>query len=441
MIYSIIKHLSEIIITFILAVFLFELSLERFTSQEALPAPSLLEQKYGVNLTRANLDPNKQSIIKSNSNHIRSTYETPYEKKVNTFRILTLGDSVSLGLGVGDEETWTFHLERLLNDLNLGVNFEVLNAGALGQSKPTRHFLYLKNEGYKFSPDLVIIGRTEFEMNSGMGKEVEITNIREEETNDKKLKIFLDGINIVPHRNYYPTWLLGQIRKLPFYDSRLGSSHIYRRFRSDMNDYLESKSTLDADYKNKLFHYLNGTNWEAYKEISLVFGPQEFKVFDTKSNVTLPYLNPGNIIRRKNKIENATHFAMGYVGLNEIINLVSGWGGKTLLMEIPVFADVMDFTKDTNYLPEFKNQDSVYSFSLADDFIRFQKTYPTPLHIYDDNHWAPGGHYLAAQVIYNYLISNRLIPVKKGSSSLIEIGAPKTLEVFNKIRASLEIDI
>jgi hypothetical protein len=271
MIFSIIKYLSKFIIALILVVFLIEISIGRFTSQGTLPPPSLVEQKYGVNLTRANLDPNKQSTIKSNSNHIRSTHETPYRKKVNTFRIITLGDSVSLGLGVGDEEIWTFHLERLLNDLNIGVNFEVLNAGALGQSSPTRHFLYLKNEGYKFSPDLVIIGRSEWELKDGMGMEIKIANIREEKTPDKGLKIFLEGIKIVPHRNYYPTWLMGQVNKLPFYDWTLGSSQVYQRFRTYMNGYLASRESLDGDIKNKLFHYLNQINWKDYKEISIVF--------------------------------------------------------------------------------------------------------------------------------------------------------------------------
>ena len=431
-----IKHFKAIFFAFILAIIFFEVSLRFFSPQKISSIPSTLESKYGVPLNRANLTTEILSPIKTSSNHIRSNHETPYEKKSNTFRILALGDSVVLGLGVKEEELWTFHLEKLLNNLNLGIHFEVLNAAAVGQVKPTRHFLYLKNEGYKFSPDLVILGRTQFELNSGIGQEIKIANIRKKETDDNKLKIYPEGIQISPHRNYRLTWLMGQINKLPFYGWTFGKSHLYTWFRSYMNSYLEETASQEADFKNQIFKYLDQIDWEKYKEITLFVGSQEFQILNTNSNYTLPYLSPGNLFYRKNNIENAAHFAMGYVALNEVTNLVSEWGGKTLLMEIPVFADVMGFTKNANYLPRFKKQESVYSFSLENDFIRFQKTYPTPLHIYDDNHWAPGGHYLAAQIIYNHLVLNRLIPVKEIPSSLIKIGDPKNLKIFNKINES-----
>jgi tetratricopeptide (TPR) repeat protein len=432
---SVIKHLSTFIFTFIAAVILFEGSLKLFNPQGFQPSAVLLEQKYGVNLTPSNID-SRSSNIKSNRNHIRSIKETPYTKKENTFRILALGDSVTLGMGVKNDETWTSHLERLLNDLNLGIRFEVLNAGAYGQYKPTRHYLYLKNEGYKFSPDLVIIGRGEWEMNSGMGSQIQIANIREEKITDQKLKIFLEGMSISPHGTYYLSWLMGQINKLPFYEFILGSSRFYFRIKTHMNAYLSSKKTLDSDFKNKFYYYLNSINWEDYKEISLVLGSQEFKLFDAKNHSTLPYLSPSNISYRKSKVENATHFGMGYAVINEIVKLVSQWQGKTLLIEIPVFADVMSFTEDTNYLPQFKNQDPVFSYPLSKGFIRFQKNHSTPTYLYDDNHWAPGGHYLAALLTYNYLVANRLIPIPENKVSPIPIESYRAVKAIKNANAN-----
>jgi len=82
--------------------------------------------------------------------------EFTHEKKSETTRILTLGDSMTFGWGVGDEHTWPNLLEKNLTQK--GKNVEVINAGYKGGLSLDGYYVYLKNEGIKLAPDLVIVG-------------------------------------------------------------------------------------------------------------------------------------------------------------------------------------------------------------------------------------------------------------------------------------------
>ncbi len=77
----------------------------------------------------------------------RTYQKEPKRKK----RILVLGDSYTFGLGVKSENTYPKQLEQLLSGA------EVVNAGVSGFTawQEMRFFQY---EGYKYQPDLVIIG-------------------------------------------------------------------------------------------------------------------------------------------------------------------------------------------------------------------------------------------------------------------------------------------
>lgn len=84
--------------------------------------------------------------------------EFSIKKPVGVFRILCLGDSFTFGSGVALEETYPKTLERSLNAKKPHRPIEVINAGfASGDSTDTA-YLYLKNDGLKLSPDLVVLG-------------------------------------------------------------------------------------------------------------------------------------------------------------------------------------------------------------------------------------------------------------------------------------------
>lgn len=79
-----------------------------------------------------------------------------YQKPANTFRILMLGDSFTEGDEIPREKTFSKLLEARLNTQTDSRTYEVINAGVRGGS-PLQYYLWLKTEGLKFNPDLIIL--------------------------------------------------------------------------------------------------------------------------------------------------------------------------------------------------------------------------------------------------------------------------------------------
>ena len=97
--------------------------------------------------------------VEINSHGLRGP-ETSYEKPPATFRILNLGDSIVMGWGVREEDTYGRRLESLLNEGDKSdLNFEVINAGVPGWSLDNA-LAYLQAEGFKHQPDLIVLDLT-----------------------------------------------------------------------------------------------------------------------------------------------------------------------------------------------------------------------------------------------------------------------------------------
>lgn len=74
----------------------------------------------------------------------------------DAIRVLCLGDSFTLGYGVGDDDAYPRQLERLLAELWPGQMPEVINAGVQGYA--TYHEIdFLKNRGLGLKPNIVVI--------------------------------------------------------------------------------------------------------------------------------------------------------------------------------------------------------------------------------------------------------------------------------------------
>lgn len=127
---------------------------------------------------------NKSDYLPSNlkpnttTTHIANTFEFSYPVRINSlgyrmdefnieklpdeYRILMLGDSMTFGYGVGEQHNIPSIVKESLNNYlkENGItdkNIQVINAGFADWRSPDTYYLYLKKEGLKLKPDLVIV--------------------------------------------------------------------------------------------------------------------------------------------------------------------------------------------------------------------------------------------------------------------------------------------
>jgi len=94
-----------------------------------------------------------------NSHGLRGP-ETTHEKPAATYRILNLGDSVAMGWGVQEENTYGRRLEQWLNEQGAGDRrYEVINAGVPGWNLENA-LAYLQAKGLEYEADLVLLDVT-----------------------------------------------------------------------------------------------------------------------------------------------------------------------------------------------------------------------------------------------------------------------------------------
>lgn len=89
--------------------------------------------------------------LTTNARGLRGSRDYAYEKPAGVFRIVVLGDSFTFGEEVGDDDVYAHQLEGRLS----GV--EVVNLGVHGYGHD-QMLLYLKEEGLRYRPDLVLLG-------------------------------------------------------------------------------------------------------------------------------------------------------------------------------------------------------------------------------------------------------------------------------------------
>ena len=89
--------------------------------------------------------------LNSNSRGVRGRAEHAEGKPAGLTRILVLGDSFTFGEDVGDDETYSHHLQSLL------PGTEVINLGVHGYGHD-QMLLYLQEVAAHYQPDVVILG-------------------------------------------------------------------------------------------------------------------------------------------------------------------------------------------------------------------------------------------------------------------------------------------
>ncbi|MFB3902651.1 MAG: SGNH/GDSL hydrolase family protein [Acidobacteriota bacterium] len=94
--------------------------------------------------------------FKTNRYGLKDEEDFPENPVANEYRILSLGDSIAFGLKIPTQAHYTKLLERALNGRSSEIRYRVINAAGPGYS-PSGYHLYLKNDGLRLRPRLVII--------------------------------------------------------------------------------------------------------------------------------------------------------------------------------------------------------------------------------------------------------------------------------------------
>ena len=98
----------------------------------------------------------RKGIFQTNSDGLLGP-EISIKKPTSTYRILLLGDSAPVGLGLHSrEDAFGEQLVKILNQKHLDKKFELVNAAVSGYTS-LQGLIYLKNYGLKYSPDLIIV--------------------------------------------------------------------------------------------------------------------------------------------------------------------------------------------------------------------------------------------------------------------------------------------
>jgi hypothetical protein len=80
------------------------------------------------------------------------------KKPPGTYRIILLGDSFGINLGIDDDDVHTARLERMLNgDFGEHCRYEVINGSYAAGFSPDSYVAFMLQQGFDLDPDLVIM--------------------------------------------------------------------------------------------------------------------------------------------------------------------------------------------------------------------------------------------------------------------------------------------
>lgn len=317
---------------------------------------------YGIDLTNE-----WETQIRINSKGIRDrNYE--YKKPEGIKRMVVLGDSFTYGKGVEEYERFTEVLENSLLE-----NYQVINMGVTGYGND-QELLVLKNEGMKYNPDLVVVAFY-------VGNDID------------------DNTHTVRYTYPKSMFVLDNNNKLNLTNVPVPQKEeIMEKWDVKNNDNV----TLFYYFKN----YVK-TNSHAYAFIA----PRI-----TGSPNILNLFKKIGIADKETQLVGAYGFYYDYnwnltkVILKEIDTVAKTNDSKTIIVIIPTVNWLHEnFDPELNRaLFDFGKNNNIAILDLFPEFREHVKN-GEQLYFKIDGHWNANGHKLAAELIYNKVIEEKLI--------------------------------
>ena len=293
------------------------------------------------------------TCVKINSKGLRDR-EYDYKKLGGIKRIVVLGDSMTWGVGVEEKEIFTEVLED-----NFLKNIQVINMGAACYGND-QELLFLREEGVKYSPDLVIVA---FNVNDLVNNMHYIQSFQYKPmfVLDAENKLILTNVP-VPQKSF-----------LSFGMFLYTHSHTF----NFLFERLQSRGILDRLIK---------------------------KVFSKKDASTT---NVSYITERQNG------YNLTKAILKEIDTVAEANNAKTMIVIIPSRTQVKNKNCDpeiNGVLVDFGKESNIPVLDLLPEFRNHAEN-GEQIYFEFDCHWNANGHKLTAELIYDKLIEEELIPL------------------------------
>ena len=323
--------------------------------------------------------------VRINSKGLRDR-EYPYEKGKGTFRILVLGDSFTEGFQVPQKDTFCKVLERELNRTQPNrtqIDFEVINAGFAGVGTDYE-LLFFRREGYKYDPDLVIMAFFQNDV-----------------CDNYKSKAILDSKEAP--LVYEKKGFIAHIKKFLAQNS---CAYNYIGYSLPAHFPLPAKILMKIGLiSSQPIGDIGGVDHVHYQVLAQEYGPELEKAWDVTRLLISELKNETECHGAKLAAISIPFREQVYEDLLE--SYFSGFGtGKR----------EWDVNKPDRILSTFLDDEAIPFLQLFPDFKKAAET--TPLYYgldadVQDGHWNANGHYLAGQIIRDWLVINNLVPVDR----------------------------
>ena len=253
------------------------------------------------------------------------------QKEASEFRILFLGDSFTFGrYGVTIAQTFPKILEKKLN----APHFRVINTGVPGYDT-YQESLYLKNQGIKLTPDMVIL-------NFFVGNDF-LENIQNHNVSVREGFLYLDSIeaNIITNVRFF---LLSHLYSYQIFEKSLINSS------KSLKDVIKGKISLE-EYQSKLYLTNNPSDMREQfaRTIEIL---EDLRSFLVEKEIHLVLV----IIPTNYQVDNAlktdfikSHFHDNFYDLELPQKKLKEWGEKSAVSVIDLMPQMQKLDKNNDF--------------------------------------------------------------------------------------------
>ena len=317
------------------------------------------------------------------------------KKAVGSKRILVLGDSFTWGAGVGDDETFSHILETLLQG-----KAEVINTGVNGYGTD-QEFLFLKSEGFKYEPDLVMVtfvpndienNLLDFDRGGAGRKPKFLFNNDTLQLNNVPVPKMMETPGPVTlikkflQRNFHSYAFLKNV-----------TTHLSYKF-SRQPEQLESRSRAQ---KAKLQEARQTLGFE--NNIEAVYLP--YLKDSTNTVLTEGWLLTQEILKEIDRFCRSIDARMLVVVVASRMEIYdTDW--QQAVTKHSLDPARFDMSKLVRMFREFERETKIPVITLSE---RFREHQGERLYFVHDSHWNPSGHRLTAEIIHEYVTEHEML--------------------------------